>query len=304
MYCTNCGKEMRENQAICTACGFRANAGNEYCSHCGRKVNKGQAICVGCGFRIKPASPTVTRTVPPATVYTPVYATNSALSSQQKSNTATMQNGQKHIASVRKVKLLSLFTAILDVIIVLAIFFLPMFEISASGLVLKQFTLYEDCEEAVKTLIDIIEANAFTAILSIIFPLMIAINGVTMLIKSAINIFARIAELSNIEESANTLCKNISASITDPKMNGYAKNQHPYTLGIFVLVYWLFDKYVLEMIASSGASIPIAYTYMTFITNVNWLVGLVIVLVILYIVLLVVKGNQEKKLTQEVLYNK
>lgn len=53
MYCTNCGKEMNDNQAICLNCGVKTGSGNAYCGNCGRTVNPGAEFCMNCGVSLK-----------------------------------------------------------------------------------------------------------------------------------------------------------------------------------------------------------------------------------------------------------
>ena len=53
MYCTNCGKEMNDNQAICLNCGVKVGAGNGYCGNCGATVAEGADVCLNCGVALK-----------------------------------------------------------------------------------------------------------------------------------------------------------------------------------------------------------------------------------------------------------
>ena len=55
MYCTNCGKEMNDNQAICLACGVKTGDGKNYCSNCGNAVAAEASVCPSCGVAIKKA---------------------------------------------------------------------------------------------------------------------------------------------------------------------------------------------------------------------------------------------------------
>lgn len=53
MYCTNCGKEMNDNQAICLNCGVKTGDGKSFCANCGGAVNEGQEVCMNCGVALK-----------------------------------------------------------------------------------------------------------------------------------------------------------------------------------------------------------------------------------------------------------
>lgn len=53
MYCTNCGKPMNDNQAVCLECGVKKGEGNSYCPNCGEPVASNQVICVKCGVSLK-----------------------------------------------------------------------------------------------------------------------------------------------------------------------------------------------------------------------------------------------------------
>lgn len=56
MYCTNCGKEMNDNQAICLNCGVKTGDGTSYCGNCGGAVNPGAEVCLNCGVSLKKKS--------------------------------------------------------------------------------------------------------------------------------------------------------------------------------------------------------------------------------------------------------
>ena len=56
MYCTNCGKEMNDNQAICLNCGVKTGDGKNYCSNCGAAVAPEASVCTSCGVAIKKAA--------------------------------------------------------------------------------------------------------------------------------------------------------------------------------------------------------------------------------------------------------
>lgn len=49
MYCTNCGQEMNDNQAICLNCGVKVGDGKGFCAHCGTAMNENADICLNCG---------------------------------------------------------------------------------------------------------------------------------------------------------------------------------------------------------------------------------------------------------------
>ena len=53
MFCTNCGKEMNANQAICLSCGVKTGEGKSFCANCGQPVNPGASVCTSCGVAIK-----------------------------------------------------------------------------------------------------------------------------------------------------------------------------------------------------------------------------------------------------------
>ena len=54
-YCRNCGKEVREEAAICLACGVPAGKGTRFCRYCGAATGEAAGICVKCGARLEPA---------------------------------------------------------------------------------------------------------------------------------------------------------------------------------------------------------------------------------------------------------
>lgn len=49
MYCTNCGKEMKEGAEICTSCGVRPFRVVNNCYSCGKEVKEEQELCLNCG---------------------------------------------------------------------------------------------------------------------------------------------------------------------------------------------------------------------------------------------------------------
>lgn len=52
MFCKQCGRELTEGQAVCTACGFAVGKGNHFCGQCGQAVQEGQSFCTACGFAL------------------------------------------------------------------------------------------------------------------------------------------------------------------------------------------------------------------------------------------------------------
>ena len=56
MYCTNCGKEMNDNQAICLSCGVKTGEGKGYCPNCGQAVAPDASVCTSCGVALKKAN--------------------------------------------------------------------------------------------------------------------------------------------------------------------------------------------------------------------------------------------------------
>ena len=52
MYCRNCGKEMNENAAVCTACGVNKGVGKKFCPNCGCETNENQSVCLKCGVSL------------------------------------------------------------------------------------------------------------------------------------------------------------------------------------------------------------------------------------------------------------
>ena len=55
MFCTNCGEQMQDGQAVCTKCGFAKDTGNKYCGNCGAEVQPQQAVCTQCGCVVNEA---------------------------------------------------------------------------------------------------------------------------------------------------------------------------------------------------------------------------------------------------------
>lgn len=53
MYCTNCGKEVSENAAVCLACGVPPQVARKHCHACGSEINPEQVVCIRCGVAIK-----------------------------------------------------------------------------------------------------------------------------------------------------------------------------------------------------------------------------------------------------------
>lgn len=61
MYCTNCGKEMNDNQAICLNCGVKTGVGKAYCGNCGSAVAPEADVCTSCGVSLNRAPAVSTR---------------------------------------------------------------------------------------------------------------------------------------------------------------------------------------------------------------------------------------------------
>ncbi len=57
MFCTNCGKEMNDNQAICLECGVKTGDGTNYCANCGQQVGPDATFCTNCGVAITRPAP-------------------------------------------------------------------------------------------------------------------------------------------------------------------------------------------------------------------------------------------------------
>ncbi|MBR2213990.1 MAG: TM2 domain-containing protein [Eubacterium sp.] len=55
MFCTNCGEQMQDGQAVCTKCGFAKDTGNKYCGNCGAEIQPQQAVCTQCGCVVNEA---------------------------------------------------------------------------------------------------------------------------------------------------------------------------------------------------------------------------------------------------------
>lgn len=53
MYCTNCGEEMNDNQAICLKCGVKVGDGKGYCGNCGATLAENADVCLNCGVEAK-----------------------------------------------------------------------------------------------------------------------------------------------------------------------------------------------------------------------------------------------------------
>ena len=53
MYCTNCGQEMNDNQAVCLNCGVKVGEGKGYCGNCGATVAENAEVCLNCGVSLK-----------------------------------------------------------------------------------------------------------------------------------------------------------------------------------------------------------------------------------------------------------
>lgn len=55
MYCTNCGEQMNDNQAICLKCGVKVGDGKGYCANCGGTIAENASVCLNCGVAVKGA---------------------------------------------------------------------------------------------------------------------------------------------------------------------------------------------------------------------------------------------------------
>ena len=53
MYCTNCGQEMQENQAVCLGCGVQKRTSRNYCENCGAQTNPNAVVCRNCGVSLQ-----------------------------------------------------------------------------------------------------------------------------------------------------------------------------------------------------------------------------------------------------------
>lgn len=53
MYCTNCGVEMNDNQAVCLKCGVKVGEGIGYCGNCGAALAGNADVCLNCGVAVK-----------------------------------------------------------------------------------------------------------------------------------------------------------------------------------------------------------------------------------------------------------
>lgn len=53
MYCTNCGEEMNDNQAVCLKCGVKVGEGVGYCGNCGATLAENADVCLNCGVAVK-----------------------------------------------------------------------------------------------------------------------------------------------------------------------------------------------------------------------------------------------------------
>lgn len=66
MYCTNCGQQMNENQAICLNCGVQKRVYRNYCENCGAQTNPNAVICTNCGVSLQHNGGTTNNPVPGA----------------------------------------------------------------------------------------------------------------------------------------------------------------------------------------------------------------------------------------------
>lgn len=70
MYCKNCGKELENNQEVCTFCGVTCGNGLKYCADCGTKLEDGK--CPKCSAPKKEAKPVAPAEKKPAPAKKPV----------------------------------------------------------------------------------------------------------------------------------------------------------------------------------------------------------------------------------------
>ena len=55
MYCTNCGENISDNQAVCLKCGVKVGTGHSFCANCGEQVSESADVCMKCGVALKKA---------------------------------------------------------------------------------------------------------------------------------------------------------------------------------------------------------------------------------------------------------
>ena len=53
MYCTNCGENMNNNQAVCLKCGVKVGEGSSFCQECGAATRPNAEVCLSCGVALK-----------------------------------------------------------------------------------------------------------------------------------------------------------------------------------------------------------------------------------------------------------
>lgn len=116
MYCKTCGKEVKENQAICTNCGFMSDQGDKFCSHCGSEVLPGQILCVKCGFMLNGEKSIESKEIPQNE------------EKERRREKISHNNYKKHTEQVKKIKNISLITSIISIALILALIFLPIFK--------------------------------------------------------------------------------------------------------------------------------------------------------------------------------
>ena len=56
MYCSNCGKEVDENAAVCMECGATPSGGQNYCQNCGAESGPNAVVCTQCGVQLQGAA--------------------------------------------------------------------------------------------------------------------------------------------------------------------------------------------------------------------------------------------------------
>jgi len=57
MYCTNCGKEVKQGEKFCSNCGEPLIPEKRFCSNCGHELDMTMVDCPHCGFHTPPVRP-------------------------------------------------------------------------------------------------------------------------------------------------------------------------------------------------------------------------------------------------------
>ena len=61
MYCRACGKELKDNMAVCMECGVPIGNGNSFCPACGNPTDPQAVFCVRCGVGFVQPQPVVSQ---------------------------------------------------------------------------------------------------------------------------------------------------------------------------------------------------------------------------------------------------